>query len=43
MPGPVNLNPKVLNMLAKQQMMMVKSPATGVIFYQDEDGDVLNI
>lgn len=43
MPGPVNLNPRVINMLAKQQMLLVKNPPPGVIFYQDEDGDVLNI
>ena len=40
---PANVPPRVLNMLAKQQALLARNPPPGVIFYQDEDGDVLNI
>ena len=49
-----SLNPKVLNTLAKQQAELVKSSPDGkysilihkiigVIFYQNEEGDVMDI
>lgn len=37
------LNPKILNALAKQQHELAKNLPDGVIFYQNEDGDVLDI
>ena len=37
------LNPKIMNALAKQQADLAKNLPDGVIFYQNEDGDVLDI
>ena len=37
------MTPQVLRMLARQQHELIKNPPSGVIFYPNEEGDMLDI
>ena len=39
----MQLQPRVINQLAKQQYQLAMKPPDGIVFYQNPDGDVTDI